>query len=76
VVDAEVRAIVSAQDARVHALLVRRRSVLDTVAAELRTRETLQRAELEALVQAEEPPKKAEGREVARQAGQARPPSC
>jgi cell division protease FtsH len=76
VVDAEVRGIVAAQDARVRVLLVQRRGLLDRVAAELRAHETLQRAELEAIVHGEEPPSHSETREAPRQLGEAPPAAC
>lgn len=54
-IDAEVRAIVTAQYERARRELARRRPALETVARELLTRETLERVELEALVRANPP---------------------
>jgi cell division protease FtsH len=52
-IDAEVRGLLTAQDVRARALLSRKRRVLESVAKELLVHETLQRAELERLVNGE-----------------------
>ena len=53
-IDAEVRRMLDAEHGRARGLLQDRREALDTIAHELLVRETLERAELEAIVRAHE----------------------
>jgi cell division protease FtsH len=62
-IDAEVKAIVTEEHARARAELARRSAILDAIARELIAHETLQRAELEAIVH--------EGEEAMRRNGEA-----
>ncbi|WP_394842369.1 ATP-dependent zinc metalloprotease FtsH [Pendulispora brunnea] len=50
IIDAEVKSIMTKEHARARSVLTTRRSALDSVAHELLTHETLQRAELEAIL--------------------------